>query len=82
MQFQKISIPPPWKVNANAKGEGGGKSKSFKRNWNFQRDRGRGCKPKTLPWGEGRGGEGRGGEGRAELILSRTTLCKLNLTSK
>ena len=33
MQFQKISIPTPWKVNGNSEGVGGGlESQNFKRN--------------------------------------------------
>ena len=31
MQFQKISIPTPWKVNGNSEGVGGLKSQNFKR---------------------------------------------------
>ena len=31
MQFQKISIPTPWKVNVNSEGVGGLKSQNFKR---------------------------------------------------
>ena len=32
MQFQKISIPTPWKVNGNSEGVGGLQSQNFKRN--------------------------------------------------
>ena len=31
VQFQKISIPTPWKVNGNSEGVGGLKSKNFER---------------------------------------------------
>ena len=31
VQFQKISIPTPWKVNGNSEGVGGLKSQNFKR---------------------------------------------------
>ena len=30
VQFQKISIPTPWKVNGNSEGVGGLKSQNFK----------------------------------------------------
>ena len=53
VQFQKISIPAPWKVNGNPKGMGGLKSQNFKRNvWGLtgiSRGVG-GFKPKNLPW--------------------------------
>ena len=32
VQFQKMSIPTPWKVNGNLKGVGGLESQNFKRN--------------------------------------------------
>ena len=41
MQFQKISIPTPWKVNGNSEGVGSQKPKFKKEsmglNWKFQR---------------------------------------------
>ena len=53
VQFQKISIPVPWKVNGNSEGVGGLKSQNFKRNvWGLtgiSRGVG-GFKPKNLPW--------------------------------
>ena len=53
MQFQKISIPTPWKVNGNSEGVGGLKSQNFKRNvlgvTGISRGVG-GFKPKNLPW--------------------------------
>ena len=53
VQFQKISIPTPWKVNGNSKGVGGLKSQNFKRPvWGLTgNSRGvGGFKPKNLPW--------------------------------
>ena len=40
--FQKLSIPPPWRVIGNSKGEGGSKMPKFLKegmslNWNFQK---------------------------------------------
>ena len=57
VQFQKISIPTPRKVNGSSEGLGGLKSENFKRkvyiglDWNFQRGGGGGgvFKPKNLP---------------------------------
>ena len=45
VQFQKISVPTPWKVNGNSEGVGVSKAKIFKGkymglNWNFQREGG------------------------------------------
>ena len=41
VQFQKISMPTPWKVNGNSKGVGSQKPKCLKEsmglNWNFRR---------------------------------------------
>ena len=58
VQFQKISISTPWKVNGNSKGVGDLKSQSFLKksmelNWNFQRGGGGGgggrdSNPKTF----------------------------------
>ena len=57
VQFQKISIPTPWKVNGNSKGVGGGgskkKSQNFKRNvWGLTGISRvvRRLKPKSLLW--------------------------------
>ena len=53
MQFQKISIPTPWKVNGNSERVGDLKSQNFKRNeWGLAgifRGVG-GFKPKNLLW--------------------------------
>ena len=53
VQFQKISIPTPWKVNGNSEGVGGLKSQNFKRKvWGLSgNSRGvGGFKLKNLPW--------------------------------
>ena len=55
VQFQKISIPTPWKVNENSEGVGGLKSQNFKRKvWGLSGNSrgvgGGGFKPKNLPW--------------------------------
>ena len=53
VQFQKISIPTPWKVNGNSEGVGGLKSQNFKREvWGSSgNSRGvGGVKPKNLLW--------------------------------
>ena len=53
MQFQKISIPTPWKVSGNSKGVGGLKCQNFKRKvWGLTGNfRGvEGFKPKNLLW--------------------------------
>ena len=55
VQFQKISILTPWKVNGNSEGVGGLKSQTFKRKvWGLSgNSRGvGGFKPKNLPWEE------------------------------
>ena len=45
MQFQKISIPIPWKVNGNSEGLGGLKGQNFNRKvWGF------GGNSKNLLW--------------------------------
>ena len=52
MQFQKMSIPTPWRVNGNSEGVGGLESQDVKRNvWGLtgiSRGVG-GFKPKNLP---------------------------------
>ena len=53
MQFQKISIPTPWKVNGNSEEVGGLKGQNFKRKvWGLSgNSRGvGGFKPTNLPW--------------------------------
>ena len=53
VQFQKISIPTPWKVNGNSKGVEGLKSQIFRRKvWGLTGNSRRvgGFKPKSLPW--------------------------------
>ena len=49
IQFQKISIPPPWKINGNSKGEGVAKAIVFKEKYGGYCRVG-GCIPKSLPW--------------------------------
>ena len=53
VQFQKISIPTPRKINGNSEGVGGLKDQNFKRKvWDLSgNSRGvGGFKPKNLPW--------------------------------
>ena len=55
VQFHKISIPTPWKVDGNSEGVGGLKSQNFKRKvWgltgNSRGVGGGGVKLKSLPW--------------------------------
>ena len=76
MQFQKISILTPWKVNGNSEGVGGLESQNFKRNvlnlTGISSGVG-GLKQKNLPWeGDGYFLEQHNIQEESELIIRQT----------